>query len=309
MNMRDKLLVDARPARPAMSDAVTAAFGVTEADLLGSGWESTIYALGTSQILRIPRPGVGSEAQVRAQAAFIANLPPLPFAVPRIREISKIDDQLFVIEDRIAGQSMAGLLPSLSGDRRAAALSAYLAAAEAMSVATAPGEAFGDLLRDQPRRCDRWSDYLTASVRKAAEDELLAAAVPGLDGIARRFIARLEAIPEPVRCIVHGDIYPPNVMMNDDLQVTGLIDFSFTTRIGDHVMDLAGACHFLSVTKACTQADYDYVKQMILAKHGADVMDRIGLYAVWFGFDFSFNHDDATVYAWCVNLIRRFEAR
>ncbi len=107
---------------------------------------------------------------------------------------------------------------------------------------------------------------------------------------------------------MHDDIYPPNVMMNDDLQVTGLIDFSFTTRIGDHVMDLAGACHFLSVTKACSQADHDYVKQLILAKHGADVMDRIGLYAVWFGFDFSFNHDDATVYAWCVNLIRRFEA-
>ena len=291
-----------------MSDAVIAAFGVTDADLLGSGWESTIYALGPTQILRIPRPGVGSEDQVRAQAAFTANLPPLPFAVPRIREISKIEGQLFVIEDRIAGQSMAALLPSLSGDRRATALRAYLAAAEAMSVATAPGEAFGDLLRGQPRRCDRWSDYLTASVRKAAEDEVLAAAVPGLAGIARRFIARLEAIPDPARCIVHGDIYPPNVMMNDDLQVTGLIDFSFTTRIGDHIMDLAGACYYLLVTKASSQADHDYLKQLILAKYGAEVIDRIDLYAVWFAFDFAYNHDDAVVFAWCADLIRGFGA-
>lgn len=287
-----------------MSDAVIAAFGVTDADLLGSGWESTIYALGDTQVLRIPRPGVNSEDQVRAQAAFMTRLPPLPFAVPRIREISKIDGQLFVIEDRIAGQSMAELLPSLSDDRRAAALRAYLAAAEAMSVATAPGEAFGDLLRDQPRRCDRWSDYLTASVRTAAEDEVLAAAVPGLDGIARRFIARLEAIPEPEKCIVHGDIWPPNVMMSNDLQVTGLIDFSFTTRIGDHFMDLAGACHFLLATKASSQADHDYLKQLILAKHGPDVIDRIGLYAVWFAFDFACNHDDAAVFAWCAKLIR-----
>ena len=241
-----------------MSQAVIAAFGVTDADLLGSGWESTIYALGTAQVLRIPRPGVGSEAQVRAQAAFTASLPPLPFAVPRIREIARIDGHLYVIEDRIAGQSMAAMLPGLSGERRATALRAYLAAAEAMSVATMPSEAFGDLLLDQPRRCDRWSGYLTARVRKAAEDEVLAAAVPGLARIARRFIARLGAIPDPPRCIVHGDIYPPNVMMNDDLQVTGLIDFSFTTRIGDHVMDLAGACHFLSVTKACSQVDHDF---------------------------------------------------
>ena len=95
-----------------MSDAVIAAFGVTEADLLGSGWESTIYALGSTQVLRIPRPGVNSEDQVRAQAAFMTRLPPLPFAVPRIREISKVDGQLYVIEDRIAGQSMSTLLPS-----------------------------------------------------------------------------------------------------------------------------------------------------------------------------------------------------
>lgn len=39
-----------------MTDAVIAAFGVTDADLLGSGWESTIYALGPTQILRISRP-------------------------------------------------------------------------------------------------------------------------------------------------------------------------------------------------------------------------------------------------------------
>ena len=291
-----------------MNEAVIAAFGVTDADLLGSGWESTIYALGPTQILRIPRPGAGSETQVRAQAAFTANLPPLPFAVPRVHEISRIDGQLFVIEDRIAGQSMASMLPTLSGARRATALRAYLAAAEAMSIATAPGEAFGDLLVDQPRRCDRWSDYLTARVRKAAEDEVLTAAVPGLAGIARRFIARLEAIPDPVGCIVHGDIYPPNVMMNDDLQVTGLIDFSFTTRIGDHIMDLAGACYYLLVTKASSQADHDYLKQLILAKYGAKVIDRIDLYAVWFAFDFAFNHDDAVVFAWCANLIRDFGA-
>jgi aminoglycoside phosphotransferase (APT) family kinase protein len=291
-----------------MSEAVTAAFGVTDADLLGSGWESTIYALGKTQILRIPRPEVGSEDQVRAQATFTANLPPLPFAVPRVREISRIDGQLYVIEDRIEGQSMAALLPKLSGTRRATALQSYLAAAEAMSVATAPGEAFGDLLLDQPRRCDRWSDYLTARVRKAAEDEVLAAAVPDLAGIVKRFNARLDAIPDPPRCIVHGDFWPPNVMMNDALEVTGLIDFSFTTRIGDHVMDLAGACHFLLATRSSSQADHDYLKQLILAKHGDDVIDRIGLYAVWFAFDFAFNHDDAAVFAWCVGLIQEYAA-
>lgn len=288
-----------------MSEAVMAAFGVTDADLLGSGWESTIYALGATRILRIPKPEASSEDQVRARAAFTANLPPLPFDVPRVREISRIAGQLFVIEDRIAGQSMAALLPKLSGEMRAEALRAYLAATEAMAVATAPGEAFGDLLLDQPRRSEHWSDYLIARVRTAAKDDVLAADIPGFAGIVERFITRLASIPDPAKCIVHGDIYPPNVMMNDALRVTGLIDFSFTTRIGDHVMDLAGATYFPLATKSPSQADHAYLKQLILAKYGADVIDRMELYAVWFAFDFAFNHN-APAYAWCVNMIRDF---
>ena len=291
-----------------MTEAVTAAFGVTEGDLIGSGWESTIYALGKTQILRIPRPEVVSEGKLRAQAGLIANLPPLPFAVPRIREIARIDGQLYVIEDRIEGHSMAALLPRLSAERRALALRAYLAAAEAMSAVTAPGQAYGDLLSDTPQRCEKWADYLTARVHVAAEDEVLAAEVPDLAGIVKRFTARLDALPDPPKCIVHGDIYPANVMMNDDLEVTGLIDFSFTTRIGDHVMDLAGACHFLLATKVASQAEYDELMRLILLKYGPEVIDRIGLYGVWFAFDFAYNHDDAAVFAWCVNLIRGFAA-
>lgn len=292
-----------------MTDAVTAAFGVTDTDLLGSGWESTIYALGTDRILRIPRPEAGSEKQARARAAFTANLPTLPFAVPNVREIARIDGQLYLVEDRIEGQSMAALLPTLSGERRATALRAYLAAAEAMSVAITPGQPVGDLLLDRPRRCDRWSNYLIGRVRVAADDAVLAAAVPGLAGIVERFIARLAAIPDPDRCIVHGDIWPPNVMTSDALRVTGLIDFSFTTRIGDHLMDLAGACHFLLAAKSPSQADHDVVRQLILAKHGPAVLDLIDLYPVWFAFDFAFNHDDAAAFAGRARVIRDFASR
>lgn len=291
-----------------MSLAVMAAYGLSDADLLGSGWESTIYALGATQILRLPRPEPGAEAKVRAQAAFTAGLPPLPFAVPCIREIGEIGGHLVVIEDRIEGRSLAAMLPGLSGARRAGALAAYLAAAEAMAGVTAPGETYGDLLLDQPLRTERWPDYLVARIRTAADDEVLAADVPGLDRVAARLTARLEAIPEPRKCVVHGDIWPPNVMMSDDLKVTGLIDFSFTTRIGDHVMDLAGAAHFLRVGNPDAKADHAFLMRRIAAKHGPEVVDRIGLYAVWFAFTFAYNHDDAVVYPWCLDLIRKFAA-
>lgn len=86
--------------------------------------------------------------------------------------------------------------------------------------------------------------------------------------------------------------------------MTGLIDFSFTTRIGDHVMDLAGAFDFLLATRSSSSADHDYLTQLIMAKHGSDVTDRMELYAVWFAFEFAFNRDDAAAFARNVNKIR-----
>ena len=289
-----------------MNEAVLTAYRLSEADRLGSGWESTIYALGPTQILQIPQPGVGTERQVRDRAAFTASLPPLPFAVPRIREISVVAGQLVVIEDRIDGQAMDAMLPGLSGARRRDALAAYLAAAEAMAAVTATTETYGDLLKEQPLRTARWADYLVARLRAAVEDEVLAADVPGLAAIAAQLSARLEALPDPEKCVVHGDIWPPNVMMNDTLRVTGLIDFSFTTRVGDHVMDLAGAAHYLRIGNPHAAEDHAYLMQLIAERHGAEVVEWIGLYAVWLAFSFAYNHEDTLIYPWCLDLIRGF---
>ena len=52
-------------------------------------------------------------------------------------------------------------------------------------------------------------------------------------------------------------------MMNEALRVTGLIDFSFTTRVGDHVMDLAGAAHFLRIGNPHAAEDYAFLMQSI----------------------------------------------
>ena len=286
-------------------DAVLHHFGLTEADRIGSGWESRIYGLPPDLVLKIPHPEPGAEARVRTGAAFCAGLPPLPFAVPRVREIGHIDGMLFTIEDRIAGRALSEDLPELEGARRRQALASYLAVAEAMAGVTVEGD-YGDLLLAQPLRRPHWGEYLAERLQGFADDAVLAREVPGLDGIVARLRAQLLALPDPARCVVHGDIWPPNVMMDEDLAVTGLIDFSFTTRVGDTVMDLAGAMYFLQVANPRGAEDSAYLGALIAARHGAAVRERLDLYAVWFAFSFAFNHDDAVVHAWCLDLIRWF---
>jgi hypothetical protein len=94
--------------------------------------------------------------------------------------------------------------------------------------------------------------------------------------------------------------------VDDDLRVTGLIDFSFTTRVGDSLMDLAGAVYFQDIANPHGPADTRFLMDMIEARHGNGHRDRFALYATWFAFSFAFNHEMTEVYAWCLDLIRKF---
>ncbi len=280
-------------------------FGLTEADRLGIGLESRIYALGKAQILRIPHPELKVEARVRARAAFTNGLPVMPFAVPRVLEIKYVEGVLVAIEDRIAGRSLAEILPELDGDRRTRALAAYLETAEAMAGVKAEGE-YGDLLVPEPQRSLHWGDYLAKRLEGFAADEVLVREVPGCAAIAARLKAQLLALPDPEKRIVHGDIWPPNVMMDEDLRVTGLIDFSFTTRIGDTLMDLAGAAQFIRVGNPHAAEDFEYLSGLIEARHGGKLRERIGLYGVWFAFSFAYAHEEPVVFPWCLAMIREY---
>lgn len=288
-----------------MYESVLQHFGLTEADRLGLGWESGIFALSPTQILRIPHPGPGVEGQVRNRAEFTSGLPDLPFEVPRVREIRYVDGVLIAVEDRISGRPLDAILPNLEGATRHRALAAYLDTTDAMRTIKVEGD-YGDLLLPEPLRCPHWGDYLARRLDGFADDAVLAAKVPGYGEKVARIRAQLMALPDPEKCLVHGDIWPPNIMMDAEFRVTGLLDFSFTTRVGDWVMDLAGAVHFNRISNPQADGDFAYLMGLIEARHGAGLQGRIALYAVWFAFSFAYDHDHKVIFPWCLDMIRAY---
>ncbi len=165
---------------------------------------------------------------------------------------------------------------------------------------------YGDLLVPYPLRWAHWGDYLAQRLDGFAADAVLAAEVPEFAAKVARLKARLLALPDPEKCVVHGDIWPPNIMMDDDLRVTALIDFSFTTRVGDTVMDLAGAAQFIRIGNPNASEDFAYLSGLLAARHGPKGLEMLALYGVWFAFSFAYAHDEPVVFPWCLELIRGF---
>lgn len=90
----------------------------------------------------------------------------------------------------------------------------------------------------------RFPDALADLVLRAVgrHGGLLAAQVPGLPGIVRETVESLRALPDggPVS-VVHGDLVPPNVHVDDSGAPAAVLDFGFFTTAGDPAFEAAVA--------------------------------------------------------------------
>jgi aminoglycoside phosphotransferase (APT) family kinase protein len=85
--------------------------------------------------------------------------------------------------------------------------------------------------------------------------------------------------------LVHGDYFPGNVMMDDDLSVSGVIDWSFLTQSGDPRMDAAAAVLFLEIERPwCTEADARLVENY-LSSRTPELAKVLPVYRVFYAID------------------------
>jgi putative membrane protein len=207
------------------------------------------------------------------------------------------------------GRVLSEVLPGLRGADRERALACYLGAAEAIGKIALPDLPFGELLAaDRPLQSESWSEFLWARLARsvASSRSDLEADVPGVGEVLSRVrveLAGLSAYDD--RRLVHGDYFPGNVFVDDSGEVTGVGDFGYSTVVGDPLLDVAGAIAFLEVVDGHEPDDSVHLTRLAQAKHGVDVVRRLGLYRLYYSFYFSgCKADDPPTYAWCVESLR-----
>jgi len=69
--------------------------------------------------------------------------------------------------------------------------------------------------------------------------------IDAFEARARELVTAIRQGQTAKLSIVHGDFFPGNVLVDDDLtQVSGVIDFGSFTLFGDYLLDVAGAFGF-----------------------------------------------------------------
>jgi hypothetical protein len=289
-------------------------FHLGPTDLLGEGGESFVYALGEDSVLRLPkRPHFDGQSRERLQV-FLQHIEGrMPFATPEIFEIGPED--AWTIERRLPGRSMLEMLRTIDDDRRDKALRNYVAAMDGFEVIRLDAFPYGHLIAKAPVTADDWRTFLWETLIGFRSRNRVNIAREAADPYALFEMAAdmLPALPLlPAKVLVHGDYFPGNVLLDNDMRVSAVLDFGAYTTCGDPTLDLAVSYLTLELIEECTADDARFVRDLIVEKHGAEIMPAFRFYRAYLAFSMADPANAAPpypkLYGWAIAMLKLLAA-
>jgi aminoglycoside phosphotransferase (APT) family kinase protein len=301
---------------PRWADLLRAA-GHRPGAVLGSGMEGTVIDLGGNLVVKVwhRRPAAGLET-LRAFYDTVAGAG-LPFATPVILEVLELDGQCASVEPLLRGRPLwlpTGADSPIPGDRELGAVVDVLAALAA--VPGAPGLAAlpvleGEAAFDPDRQ--PFERSLADLVERRVETfrAPLTAALPDLEAVTGALVDRLRELEPAEPRLLHGDLIPANVLVDDESRPVAVLDFGFLTTVGDPAFDAAVAASIFDMYGPHAAATETQLDEAVAGRFGHDPA-RLALhraaYALVTSNCFSSSGSDGH-FAWCMRMLRRRDVR
>ncbi len=281
----------------------------TEADLLGQGGEAQVFALDEHRVLRIHRHEAADHSRRIGELYASLDRSAVPFALPEVLEVHTDGEGSWSIERRLHGRALDGLIDDLRGEDRVRALTAYVDGAAAFGALGCPSGwsgGCGELFTAERLRSDRWGDVLADRLGLQLDQAapVLDGTVPNLPAVRTRLLGEARLEPGAGDGLVHGDWFPGNVLMGDDLQVSAAIDLGWLTVVGPADHDVRSAVAFFEVRPWRRPGDAEALLAAASRHLGRDAAERIDATRRFEQARFAFVDEDEHLHRWCVAGLR-----
>lgn len=221
-------------------------YGLTPDARLNHGMEATVYAYGSDAVLKLYGGSSTRMHTLQTLQAFYDTLDRgrVPYALPRIIRVVQEDMLIVTIEPRLPGTPLDARLAGLTAQIEPI-MHRYLDAVLALGELPAPPDLERYQLFDPHSlsACTQgdWHAFLKRSLAHA-----LTQTATYLQRDLAHFAARMQQLDAILSCpyegtyrLIHGDLFPGNLLVNETNDITALLDFGLFSMYGDPMFDIA----------------------------------------------------------------------
>lgn len=275
--------------------AAFAPLGLVPVEEIGSGMEGTVLRLEGDLAAKVWHSAGPEELAVRQR--FYADVADaLPLWTTRMLDVVRVGEQWASIEPLLPGTPMTGPLTDPHADAVADVLAALGAATPTAAMTT-----LGALPGEPPLEVSAGFEEALARLVEHRASEVLAAEVPDVSFEA--VAAAVRALPAAQPVLVHGDLIPANVLLDEAGRPSAVIDFGFLTTAGDAAFDAAVTASIFDMYGAAGRTTEARLDARLDVDPGRAAVHRAA-YAVVTATCFSPTGEDGH-FRWCVAMLGR----
>lgn len=281
---------------------------ISQDQLIGKGGEGYVFSFGKNKVIKIYKNS--SKHHLEKLQSFQKRISQanLPYQTPLIESIDLFDDTCFSIERKLDGQNLETAFAKFSLKQQTLVLANYLAALDPLKEIFVDDLPYGQVL-DMPKALtsNSWKHYILKKLEQKLEftKEKLQQDVVNfslkLETLKKMINSMLSTNPE--KNFVHGDYYFTNVLVNDALEITAILDISEHTCVGDHRLDVANI-NFLLLCDNVMPEHIKLAQQTVIEQYGSEIIPYLDLYGFYYAFYFSNLYTfDMISYNWCLSIL------
>jgi aminoglycoside phosphotransferase (APT) family kinase protein len=217
--------------------------GYADAQPLAAGVEGAIYRLGGGTVAKVwARRQAPELARMQAFYADVAS-GGLPFATPEILRIEEVDGVAVTFDRELYGKPLQQRLAVDDPDAAPEAIDCLVEVLHALrTVSGTDSMRQLSVLEEQSPLWEGASDFPHALIslierRIHRFGGLLRAQVVDFDHKYDQLADKLVALDQPEQTVIHGDLFCENILVDDSVKPTAVLDFGFISTAGDPRMD------------------------------------------------------------------------